>query len=304
MSSFDTKDSLLESVNSLFHSLNKGELSVNELETLVNQTRELYERAIVLRHKAYEKNIGKHLEPHILVPLEEVVETPIENVPEIISETIDKQENKTIKEFEQPTFDMSYSLFDVLATEEKSLEDTKEEIIIPEKVLIPETVIEPIVEIREEVEVDNNTVINSKTVQLSESVIEPIIETQQEVLINLPDNSETEVESEPIKSVSQEPKDVFDKMLEIKDNSLGSQLMSKKLDSLIGAFGLNEKLQMTRELFNDSSESFYQAIDLFNTLDDFTQAKELLNMFKDEFSWNLESSLVAEFVQKIARRYA
>ena len=305
MSSFDTKDSLLESVNSLFHSLNKGELSVNELETLVNQTRELYERAIVLRHKAYEKNIGKHLEPHILVPLEEVVETPIENVPEIISETIDKQENKTIKEFEQPTFDMSYSLFDVLATEDKSLEDTKEETIIPETIQMTETVIEPIVEIREEVVVDNyDAVINSETAQFTESIIEPILETQQEVLIDFPNNSDKEVESEPIKSVSQEPKDVFDKMLEIKDNSLGSQLMAKKLDTLIGAFGLNEKLQMTRELFNDSSESFYQAIDLFDTLDDFTQAKELLNMFKDEFSWNLESSLVTEFVQKIARRYA
>ncbi|MFN5443326.1 MAG: hypothetical protein ACK48V_03765 [Crocinitomicaceae bacterium] len=274
MSSFDTKDSLLESVNSLFHSLNKGELSVNELETLVNQTRELYERAIVLRHKAYEKSVIKNLEPHILVPLEEAIVTPIENVPEIISETIDKQENITVKEFEQPTFDMSFSLFDELESESKPLEDTNEEVIIPENVQMTETVVEPITaEIKEEI-----------------AVVEPVVE-----VVN---------SSEPVNVASQGQKDAFDKMLEVSDNSLGSQLMAKKLDSLTGAFGLNEKLQMTHELFNGSSESFYQAVQLFDTLDNFSQAKDVLNKFKEEFSWNLETTLVTEFVQKIARRYA
>jgi len=304
MSSFDTKDSLLESVNSLFHSLNKGELSVNELETLVNQTRELYERAIVLRHKAYEKTVIKTEEPHILVPLEEVEEITIEKIPETVVEESEELVNETVKDNEKPTFDMTFSLFDDLESESKSFDKLNEEIIIPETIQMTETVIEPIVEIRQEVVFDNHAVINTETAKFTESVIEPIIETQQEVLIDFPNNSDSELESEPIKSVSQEPKDVFDKMLEIKDNSLGSQLMAKKLDTLIGAFGLNEKLQMTRELFNDSSESFYQAIDLFDTLEDFSQAKDLLNMFKDEFSWNLESTLVTEFVQKIARRYA
>lgn len=274
MSSFDTKDSLLESVNSLFHSLNKGELSLIELETLVNHTRELYERAIVLRHKAYEKSVVKNLEQHILVPLEEAIENPIENVPEIISEIIDKQENTTVKEFEQPTFDMSFSLFDELESESKPIEETTEEVIITE------------------------------TVQMTESVVEPIIERKEEVVAVVEPVVETVVTPEPVKVVNQGPKDVFDKMLEVSDNSLGSQLMAKKLDSLNGAFGLNEKLQMTHELFNGSSESFYQAVQLFDTLDNFSQAKDVLNKFKEEFSWNLETTLVTEFVQKIARRYA
>jgi hypothetical protein len=278
MSSFDTKDSLLESVNSLFHSLNKGELSLNELETLVNQTRELYERAIVLRHKAYEKSVIKNLEPHILVPLEEAIETQIENIPEIISETIDKQENTTVKEFEQPTFDMSFSLFDELESESKPIEEVKEEVIITETVQMTETVVEPI--------------------------IEPVVEIKEEIVAIVEPVLETVVTPESVKVVNQGPKDVFDKMLEVSDNSLGSQLMAKKLDSLNGAFGLNEKLQMTHELFNGSSESFYQAVQLFDTLDNFSQAKDVLNKFKEEFSWNLEASLVTEFVQKIARRYA
>ncbi len=269
MSSFDTKDSLLESVNSLFHSLNKGELSVNELETLVVQTRELYERAIVLRHKAFEKILNKSTDSVVVVPVAEINETIIQEVPEIVVEATEEIVQEKSKEIEQPTFDMSFSLFDDLESDNKPIEEVRKEVIIPETVQMTETVVEPIIELKEQV-----------------IVVEPVI---------FP---------EPVKVVSQGTKDVFDKMLDVSDNSLGSQLMAKKLDSLNGAFGLNEKLQMTHELFNGSSETFYQAIQLFDTLDDFSQAKDVLNKFKEEFSWNLESSLITEFVQKIARRYA
>lgn len=269
MSSFDTKDSLLESVNSLFHSLNKGELSVNELETLVLQTRELYERAVVLRHKAFEKTLNKSSDSVVVVPVAEFNKSIIQEVPEIVVEATEEIVQEKSKEIEQPTFDMSFSLFDDLESDNKPIEEVREEVIIPETVQMTETVVEPIIELKEEV-----------------IVVEPVISP------------------EPVKVVSQGTKDAFDKMLEISDNSLGSQLMAKKLDSLNGAFGLNEKLQMTHELFNGSSETFYQAIQLFDTLDDFSQAKDVLNKFKEEFSWNLESSLITEFVQKIARRYA
>ena len=273
MSSFDTKDSLLESVNSLFHSLNKGELSVNELETLVVQTRELYERAIVLRHKAFEKTLNKSSDSVVVVPVAEINETIIQEVPEIVVEATEEIVQEKSKEIEQPTFDMSFSLFDDLESDNKPIEEVREEVIIPETIQMTEIVVEPITELKEEV-----------------IVVEPVIEQV--------------VSPEPVKVVSQGTKDVFDKMLDVSDNSLGSQLMAKKLDSLNGAFGLNEKLQMTHELFNGSSETFYQAIQLFDTLDDFSQAKDVLNKFKEEFSWNLESSLITEFVQKIARRYA
>ncbi len=291
MSSFDTKDSLLESVNSLFHSLNKGELSVNELEMLVNQTRELFERAIVVRHKAYEKALGK-VEETIVVPVAKVEETISKEIPEIIVEVKDEVVEYHTKEEVKTTFDMSFSLFDELESEIKPNEENTEEVIITENVQMTETVVEPIVEPVSEIKEEKV------------AFFEPIAEIKEEVVSIVEPVVETVVTPEPVKVVNQGPKDVFDKMLEVSDNSLGSQLMAKKLDSLNGAFGLNEKLQMTHELFNGSSESFYQAIDLFDSLDNFSQAKDLLNKFKEEFSWNLEASLVTEFVQKIARRYA
>ena len=283
MSSFDTKDSLLESVNASFQSLSKGELSVNELETLVQQTRELYERAVVLRHKAYEKSLGR-VEETVVIPVAEVPETLIEEIPEIIVEEKEEIVVETVKEEEQPTFDMSFSLFDELESETKPIEETKEEGIITETIQMTETVIEPIEEIKEEVVI--------------ESIIAPLeeVKSEEQVMVT-PTPQVTPV-------VNQGPKDVFDKMLDVSDNSLGSQLMAKKLDSLNGAFGLNEKLQMTHELFNGSSETFYEAIQLFDTLDNFSQAKDVLNKFKEEFAWNLESALITEFVQKISRRYA
>jgi hypothetical protein len=283
MSSFDSKDSLLESISSSFQSLSKGELSVNELETLVQQTRELYERAVVLRHKAYEKSLGR-VEETVVIPVAEVSETLIEEIPEIIVEEKEETVVETAKEEEQPTFDMSFSIFDELETESKPVEETKEEVIITETIQITETVIEPIEEIKEEVVI--------------ESIISPLEEVKSEEPVVVTPTPQ----AAPV--VNQVPKDVFDKMLDVSDNSLGSQLMAKKLDSLNGAFGLNEKLQMTHELFNGSSETFYEAIQLFDTLDNFSQAKDVLNKFKEEFAWNLESALITEFVQKISRRYA
>ena len=92
-------------------------------------------------------------------------------------------------------------------------------------------------------------------------------------------------------------------MLE-KDDSLGAKLMGLRIDSLNGVFGLNEKLQLINDLFEGSSESFYQAIKIFDNASDFEQAKLILSNYANEFSWELDNALVIEFVQKVARRYA
>jgi hypothetical protein len=57
MSKFDTKEDLLVSIQLLFNNLKIGKLSEEDMETLVNSTRELHERALILRYKAYEHKI-------------------------------------------------------------------------------------------------------------------------------------------------------------------------------------------------------------------------------------------------------
>jgi hypothetical protein len=270
MSKFDTKEDLLVSVQLLFNNMKIGKLSEEDMETLVSSTRELYERALILRYKAYENKIyGENTvqENDIIVPkpiTEHLIVEPEIPIIEPIIETVE------IKETEAPAFDMSFSLFDQL--EEPN--DTK----VEENAPVSESAFqEPIVE-------EDNFSANEtfESVEIEEKPV-PI--------------------EKPIDPIPTTPKDLFDKMLDL-DNSLGSKLMATKLDSLQGAFGLNEKLQIIRELFNGSSEAFTQAIQIFDMQPDFTHAKTILSNYTLEFSWELDTPIVVEFVQKIARRYA
>ena len=276
MSQFDTKEDLLVSIQLLFNNMKIGKLSEEDMETLVTSTRELYERALILRYKAYEQKIyGDTSETitDVIVPTiteHMIVEPEIPFTQPIVEPTIEP--TVEVKEPETPSFDMSFSLFDQL--EEPN--DTK----VEEESHVSETAFqEPIQEMED-------------TFSAPESF--EAIELEQTPIIE-----------QPIPEVEQPatPKDMFDKMLEL-DNSLGSKLMLNKLDSLQGAFGLNEKLQIIREMFNNSSEAFTQAIQIFDMQPDFMHAKTILSNFTLEYSWELDTPIVIEFVQKIARRYA
>ncbi len=268
MSKFDTKEELLVSIQLLFNNLKIGKLSEEDMETLVNSTRELHERALILRYKAYEHKIYGETSNEINdVVLPEPVHEHLLVEPEIpsfeaeITEVVAEP-----KHVDTPSFDMSFSLFDQLE------EPQKEEVILP-----TETSFEA-----PEPEIDNFTV--SEALESVE-------------IIPTPETTAPTIET------SSAPKDMFDKMLE-QDNSLGAKLMFSKIESLQTAFGLNEKLQIIRELFKGSSEDFTQAIQILDVQPNFEQAKTILSNFTLEYAWELDTPIAIEFVQKIARRYA
>ncbi len=106
------------------------------------------------------------------------------------------------------------------------------------------------------------------------------------------------IQTEDITTVSQ-----IDVFKNFQGLDSGSRLMSPKIQSLVGAFGLNEKLQCIRELYNGSSDAFNQAIEKVDNQSDFVSAKEVLSQHAIENSWDLESNLVNEFLQKVERRF-
>jgi hypothetical protein len=269
MSKFDTKEELLVSIQLLFNNLKIGKLSEEDMETLVNSTRELHERALILRYKAYEHKIyGETVTESNDVVIPEPAREHILVEPEIpsfeaeITEVVAEP-----KHVDTPSFDMSFSLFDQLEETQK-----EEEVILPTETSSKAP----------EPEIDNFTV----SVAL-ESV--EIIATPETII--------------PTTETTTAPKDMFDKMLD-QDNSLGAKLMFSKIESLQTAFGLNEKLQIIRELFKGSSEDFTQAIQILDVQPNFEQAKSILSNFTLEYAWELDTPITIEFVQKIARRYA
>jgi hypothetical protein len=127
-----------------------GKLDIKELETLAEDARELYERLLIIKYKAYEK----YGEPEKLAVKEIVVEEePIEEkVEEVIvpeKEVVEEEAidfsgitEEVVEEDEQPSFDFS------------AMEETKEEVaeeVVEEKVETPEIKKEPVALVEEQV---------------------------------------------------------------------------------------------------------------------------------------------------------
>jgi hypothetical protein len=76
------------------------------------------------------------------------------------------------------------------------------------------------------------------------------------------------------------------------------------LDSLIGAFTLNEKLQFINELFDGSSDDFSNNIKQLDQLASMDAARNMLAELAQTFNWDTESEIVEDFIFKICRRHA
>jgi hypothetical protein len=76
------------------------------------------------------------------------------------------------------------------------------------------------------------------------------------------------------------------------------------LESLIGAFTLNEKLQFINELFEGSSDDFSSHIKQLDQLASMDAARNMLAELSQTFNWDTESEIVEDFIYKICRRHA
>lgn len=290
MSKFGSKEEILSSIQALFENIQSGSLTADEMESLVELTRELHERALILRYKSYEEKIFGIAPPKVEVQIEETFEER-----EVSIGNVEIEEEPHILTFEEVEEEiLEHEKLDLLNDEPVFDFDMFEK--AEEEIFSPEMIIEPMIEV-----VQPN--------MFDEPIIEEI-QAQPEISTLAVDES-FEVESTPIfsepKPIAESPvevnTDIFNRYSNSSDDSLSARLMSAKLQTLVGSFGLNDKLQCIRELFAGSSEAFNQAIEQLDNQADFTAAKRVLAQLAQQFSWDLESNLTAEFIQKVERRY-
>lgn len=298
MSKFDTKEDLLATMQLLMDRLTLGTLTMENMEELVATSREFYERTLILRYKSYEQEVYGTDLTSTNQTLDKQVSSP--NMEVKTTSTVKTTENQQ----EKASFDMSFSLFDQLETEEELVK----EIVTENEVLIASNETNHEAHSSSEFHSSETFIAETNAVIVEEIANETTITEEIIEEVKQPQTIAEEIATPPVQEVSESStpsstqKDVFDKMIE-RDNSLGSQIMGTRLDTLNGAFGLNEKLQLINELFDGSSELFYQSVQIFDALPDFEQAKVVLKNYATEFTWDFENPLVIEFVQKIARRY-
>ncbi len=279
--------------------LESGNLSPEDMELLVEDSKDLYERMIILRYKIYESNVlgvkGAVVSASIRQP---EIGTPIDLFESIDQNNIDPEFeisysneptslDESIRESELPSessFEEEQNLEENLATqdEEKSsedlfeadqeeghedFEDEKQEIVAVEQSITMEESEEEDAQVDQAQTKEGNMAESSASEESQFDKDQPLWMAQMEA--NIRDN-----------------RSVF------------------PLESLIGAFTLNEKLQFINELFDGSSDDFSSHIKALDQMDSLQAARKKLTELEDTYNWDIESEVLEDFIFKICRRYA
>lgn len=266
---------LIGEITALFAKIKSGEATLAELEAFAAATNQLNERAIILRYKAIEAKVYGH---PVTAP---VSETPAAVKEEIVP-IIEAQE--VHPEPEEPSFD----LFGM---------DTEEE----EEQLLPKT------------EIVSGQDRESREEEIPFELIEEQVDEEEaplpktEPALNKEAEKETHTIHEPAFAApienTQGLHPIYGK-LNSNDGTLAARLMSVRLETLKGAFGFNERLQIIQELFNGSNDEFNSLIDQIENISSKEQARSLVSSYANKYHWDAESQLAIELVQKVERKYA
>lgn len=270
--------------------LESGHLSPEDMELLVEDAKELYERMVILRYKIYETNVLGVKEAVISASIRHTeIETPID-----LFGSIDEPSPEPEFEVTFANSDPSISAF---GDQEELLEEPLEEELLQED------------EVEEdEVEEENGEVTNEEeTIEEETNEEDPLVENLfEEVEEVVEDHTSEEETIEQAAPSSWEPEFSGDQpiwMAEMEANIRDNRSMIP-LESLIGAFTLNEKLQFINELFDGSSDDFSSNVKQLDQLASIDAARNMIAELADTFSWDTESEIVEDFIYKICRRYA
>jgi hypothetical protein len=276
---------LVSSIENGLKKISKGNITLIELEETVASSRELYERLLIVRYKVYENSILSNEESEELKVVDKQTEVKKEE------KTI-PEENKDIEIiFEEETNDIaedSVIRFDLFDTPEIEPE-LKEVEILPEV----EEEINPSIEEEVLPEIEIN----------EEDLVEENLDSEEEIENTESENIEASKEIHEAPEISKDASDLFPKLLKI-EKSIAQNYQVMPLETLIGSFTLNERLQFINELFDGSSDLFSSSIKRLDSQADRVSARALVAEFAIANVWDMDGEVVEDFMLKICSRYA
>jgi hypothetical protein len=302
---YKSMQELAEELNQYLAAIGEGTGDVDRLQEMVGNARELYERLVVTRHKAFEDVVNEPEdeveEEAIAEPeVEESVEQPAEDIQEAIPFSIGMSAVKTPISLDLDNYE----------PEEKK-ESEKVESVEAEQLEI-ESSPEPEEEPKEEMQVS----IGMSAVMEPQSLDLDNYEPEEKKESAQPEkalHSEPEVES-PI--VPENQTSLIDAIEEISEESFvekyasedDSESLVEKLEKapiadLVSAITLNQKFQFIRELFDGDNERYLAEIESFDSMDSWNSAKNVLGALDKEFGWE-DGEVLEEFAELIQRRHS
>lgn len=304
--------------------LESGALSPEDMELLVEDAKELYERMVILRYKIYETNVLGVKEPVITASIRQTeIETPIDLFGSLDEPTPAPAFEVTFANGESDILDQEASTEQWLEEEEEVSELVLEEEELP--ILEEDEVEEPILEVEEPIQALEEHILEEVEQPILEDEVEEPIQEEEEIEEPIHTYEQPILGEEPFEEKIEGPLETFEDpiqeteaptpwepqfsadqpiwMAEMEANIRDSRSVFP-LDSLIGAFTLNEKLQFINELFEGSSDDFSTNIKQLDQLASMDAARNMLAELSQTFNWDTESEIVEDFIYKICRRHA
>lgn len=262
-----------------------GKLGIEELEELTEDARELYERLLIVKYKAYEKYgapKSAETEAEEVVAEEPIAEEKVEEVVEekVVAETVEEEAPK-----EEPTFDFTsvsdeseeeQPAFDFSSSEEAEEEEEHE--TFPEDADIKNEA--P----KAEAEVEAETFPEDAEIKASKQDI-------------FKDSHVEKHEPEDENSLNQKLGDAEDEL------SLRKKLQSSPVTDLKSEISIAKKFEYITFMFEGKNELYEEAIDSLNNCSDGEEAKNKLNEYSTKYNWDLENKSIIKFVELVERRY-
>ncbi|MFM1854073.1 MAG: hypothetical protein RL164_1391 [Bacteroidota bacterium] len=293
---------ILGHLESGLEKLESGQLSPEDMELLVEDAKELYERMVIMRYKIYETNVLGVSAPVVSASIRQPeIETPID-----LFGAIDLGS--------EPEFEVTFANEDPIIEEEKvsyplELDDEEEtegeEVIENSFASVDEPEDEEEQEEEESLLDQDESSSIEELVEVTEFNNSDILEEEEEAQ-NV--NPEPFIEETPIEvpQTNYEPQFSADQpiwMAEMEANIRDNRSIFP-LETLAGAFTLNEKLQFINELFDGSSDDFSSSVKQLDQLANMDAARNMLAELSQTFNWDTESEIVEDFLYKICRRHA
>jgi len=326
---------ILGHLESGLEKLESGQLSPEDMELLVEDAKELYERMVIMRYKIYETNVLGVSAPVVSASIRQPeIETPIDlfgaidlgSEPEFevtfanedpiieeekVSYPLELDEKEELDQEEELEDEAADEFFEEETEEESEVAASYENESLEEEV--NENSVASVDELEDEdeqEEEEEDSFLDQDEPSSSDELVEAPEFNNSDILEEEEENVEptTFIEETPneVPQTNYEPQFSADQpiwMAEMEANIRDNRSIFP-LETLAGAFTLNEKLQFINELFDGSSDDFSASVKQLDQLANMDAARNMLTELSQTFNWDTESEIVEDFLYKICRRHA
>lgn len=294
MSKFGSTQELYARIGEHLQKLKQDTLQVEDFENLLLDARELYERAQILRYKAFERHASGEKVVAIPEASEQIELLVHQNTPHVEDETpsasTPKDTEQIIVSDDEPGFE--FALFGEIA-----------DAVIPEN--------SP----KKEQEDSNNRDRQQEEEKTTEPLSVPDSKEDNKVEVHQPDvvsdTPKTEYHAKVVEVRVQEHKitsssggSLLDKFASNHSSRLADQLKNSRIASIASSLNLNDRIRFAKNLFAGNSETFNSAVQLLDAQNSKMEAFALLGEYAERFNWDQDDKNTMDFYELVERRHA